>query len=100
MAGLRHLSMMMVPSISGLAVGWRSGQLRVLRVTWFGRWRGCRAMVVVMVFHVALPWWPVRSDAQWPLGPPPIRCRTRNSRIRPMIPSGTYGLLGMLVVDP
>ena len=53
MTGLRHLSMMM-PAMSCPAARGRSGQLRVLRIAWFGRFRGGRAMMVVMVFHVAL----------------------------------------------
>jgi hypothetical protein len=54
MTGLRHLSMMLVLAMSCPAPGERSGQLRVLRLAWFGRCRGCRPMTVVMVFHVAL----------------------------------------------
>jgi hypothetical protein len=60
MTCLRHLSMMLVPAMSCLAARGNSVQLRVFRITWFGRCRGSRAMVVVMVFHVALMWCPVR----------------------------------------
>jgi len=54
MAGMRHLGVMLVPAMRCLAAGRYSGQLGVLRITWFGRRRGCRAMTMVMVFHVAL----------------------------------------------
>jgi hypothetical protein len=67
-AGMRHLGVMLVPAMSSLAVGRHHGQLRLLRITWFGRCRGCRAMMMVMVFHVALMWCSVRrrrSVATW-----------------------------------
>jgi hypothetical protein len=60
--------MMLVPALSCFAAWGRSSQLRVFRMTWFGRCRGCRTMMVVMVFHVALTWCSVRrrcSMATW-----------------------------------
>ena len=54
MIGLRHLSMLLVPAL--------------FRITRLNRCGGCRAMMVMMVFHVALTLWLGRGCAQWPAG--------------------------------
>jgi hypothetical protein len=51
---MRHRGAMLMPVVSGLTASVYTGQFRVFRIPGLGWRRRCIAVIVMMIFHVAL----------------------------------------------